>query len=125
MSAVCELQIPSALARWISAHMDRAPDLSGVRIFCGEKLPFDRWLKPYVGVTLWNRIYLREPFSFEDNGKFELLIHELVHVRQFQQSPLLFPLKYLWYLMTRGYANHPAEYEAITIAAQTRSRFNK
>jgi len=120
-----ELIIPAQLARWISANMERPPDLSRARIFCGRQLPLDAipGFKPYVGVTFWNRIYLREPFSFEDAGNIELLVHELVHVRQFQESLLWFPLKYLWFLCVRGYVNHPAEIEARKVASETRGKF--
>ncbi|HLX62093.1 MAG TPA: hypothetical protein VKX17_12500 [Planctomycetota bacterium] len=116
-----ELIIPQPLARWIQAHMPGAPDLRRVRIFCGPRIPFD-WLpgfrKKYIGITLWGRIHLREPFDFETPGKIELLFHELVHVRQFNAHPLWFPISYLLKFVVKGYRNHPAEIEAREVAAE-------
>jgi hypothetical protein len=41
-----------------------------------------------------------------------LLRHELAHVRQWQQSPLVFPLRYAWYSLRHGYTGNPFEVEA-------------
>ncbi len=114
------LEIPAELRGWIEAHMDAAPDLSRVRIHCGPTMPFD-WLpgnrKRYSGITLWNRIWLREPFELAREEQYELLLHELVHVRQFAKNPILFPIRYAIGLVMKGYWNIPAEIEARAVAA--------
>ena len=105
--------------------MEGAPELKRVRVYCGARLPFD-WIPSfsrYVGLTLWNTIYLREPFHLDDADSFELLFHELVHVAQFQRGTFKFPLSYLWWLCVRGYLNHPAEIEARRIAAECLAKF--
>jgi len=106
--------------------MTNAPDLGRVRIFCSPTIPFD-WLpgnrRQYIGITLWNRIWLREPFKLTSEDSYELLFHELVHVRQFQRNPITFPLKYLLYLRVKGYRDHPAEIEARAVAAQLRAAY--
>src|SRR4051812_26490080 len=107
-----EISLSEPLARWIEASFPGAPELRRVRIFCGARIPFD-WLpgnrKKYIGITLWNRIYLRMPFSLESEGELELLFHEMVHVRQFARNPVWFPIRYLIFLALKGYRNHPAE----------------
>jgi hypothetical protein len=112
--------MPAPLVRWLECNMSGAPAFDRVRIFRGGRIPFD-WLpgfrSRYVGITLWNTIYLREPFELHGDAAHELLFHELVHVRQFQRSPIGFPLKYLFFLLTRGYRRHPAEIEARDDAA--------
>ncbi len=41
-----------------------------------------------------------------------LLRHELAHVRQWQERPLTFPLRYVLEHLRRGYAHNPYEVEA-------------
>jgi hypothetical protein len=41
-----------------------------------------------------------------------LLRHELAHVRQWQERPLTFPLRYTWQHMRHGYRANPYEVEA-------------
>ena len=121
-----ELTLPTELAGWIEATMTDAPKLGRVRIFCGPRIPFD-WLpgdrRRYMGMTLWNRIWLREPFELKGEGAHELLFHELVHVRQFLRNPIWFPLAYVFYLGLKGYREHPAEVEARAVAAELRRKF--
>jgi hypothetical protein len=118
--------IPEELSRWITAHMPGAPDLRRVRVFRGPAIPFD-WLpsnrKKFIGITLWNRIWMREPFDLDCEERFELLFHELVHVRQFAKNPVGFPLRYLMGLVLKGYWNHPAEVEARAVAAELRGKY--
>ena len=105
--------------------MEGAPDLKRVRVICGARLPFDfiPRFSHYIGLTLWNTIYLREPFQLGSADSFELLFHELVHVAQFQRAAFQFPLSYLWWLGVRGYRRHPAEIEARRIAADCLAKF--
>lgn len=123
-----ELILPTELASWIEASMTDAPQLGRVRIFCGPRIPFD-WLpgdrSRYAGITLWNRIWLRDPFELKGEDAHELLFHELVHVRQFRRNPVWFSLAYLFYLCVKGYREHPAEIEARTVAAELRLKFFK
>lgn len=41
-----------------------------------------------------------------------LLRHELAHVRQWERSPLRFPLTYVWQHVRHGYDRNPFELEA-------------
>lgn len=109
------------MTEWIESRMPGAPRMARVRFLVVTRLPFDflPGFQRYIGLTLWSRIYLREPFDLEGLASYDLLFHELVHVRQFQTQPLLFPLKYLWWQCTVGYQNNPAEIEARSIAAAT------
>ena len=121
-----ELILNADLSAWIKANMTGAPDLRRVRIFCDTTIPFD-WLpgnrEKYIGITLWDKIWLREPFELNCEGAYELLFHELVHVRQFQRRPVRFPIGYLLNLRFKGYRDHPAEIEARTVAAKTRLKY--
>ena len=80
-----------------------------IRVMTRRRVPF--WWVPgnrnITGLTLWNRIYLKEGAA-----SFELLFHELTHVEQFRRSPLLFPLRYIIHHFRYGYADNPAEVEA-------------
>jgi hypothetical protein len=65
------------------------------------------------GITLWRTIWLAQ----DQDLRPELLLHELRHVHQFQEDPL-FPLRYLWYSVRRGYTNNPYEADARAFAAR-------
>jgi hypothetical protein len=117
------------LSAWIDRHM---PDLGGVRtvnILSCERLPLD-WLPGdyhhYNGLTLWGSIYLRPPccpIDPRDPEKVERLLHELVHVRQFRQHPVTFPMRYLCDLVRYGYWDSPAEVEAREVARRLLSHW--
>ena len=64
------------------------------------------------GITLWRTIWLAR---YENHP--ELLLHELRHVHQFEADPL-FPLRYVWYSVRRGYTNNPYEADARAFAAR-------
>jgi hypothetical protein len=105
--------LPKKLAKWISRAMPEVGEIGRVRFYCCDKLPFVG--TRYSGFTLFRSIYLREsffPINLDDFGTVELILHELVHVSQFQRNPVVFPLSYLVRLGTHGYWNHPAECEA-------------
>ena len=65
------------------------------------------------GITLWRTIWLAR----EDLLYPELLLHELRHVHQFEEDPL-FPLRYVWCSVRRGYTNNPYEADARAFAAR-------
>ena len=57
----------------------------------------------------WRRVYMR-PDCFDD---VVLRRHELVHIEQIDRDgPVLFCLKYGWWLLRYGYWNNPYEVEA-------------
>jgi len=94
------------------------PGVGGVRrikIQCCDVVPLEWLLGRANAVTLWRSVYLRNrfcPLGPCDRRRVALLVHELVHVEQFRNSPVLFPLKYLFNLILHGYWNNPAEIEA-------------
>jgi hypothetical protein len=63
-------------------------------------------------ITLWRTIWLAPGL----NPTVELLLHELRHVEQFESSRL-FPLRYLWESLRRGYVGNRFEVEAREYAA--------
>ena len=60
-----------------------------------------------AAITLWRTVWLapRVPLTAD------LLLHELRHVHQFQESPT-FPIRYLWESVRRGYWNNRFEADA-------------
>jgi hypothetical protein len=95
--------------RWIATHMPDVGPVAKVRIKTCRRVPFS-WIpgnRDITGLTLWNRIYLKEGAA-----SLELLFHELTHVEQFRRSPLLFPLRYIIQHFRYGYDDNPAEVEA-------------
>ncbi len=67
---------------------------------------------PVAGITLWSTVFLGEDVPFSA----ELLLHELAHVRQFQESRA-FPLLYLWESVRVGYRRNRFEGAAQQFAA--------
>jgi hypothetical protein len=67
-----------------------------------------------AGLTLRYGIFIRSPFW----GACDLVAHELVHVRQYEQFGGLEPFlrQYLWECLTLGYTKAPMEKEAQTVA---------
>jgi hypothetical protein len=64
-----------------------------------------------AAITLWRTVYLAPGVTLRP----ELLLHELGHVRQFGTS-ILFPLRYLWESVRRGYSGNKYEHEAQAFA---------
>jgi hypothetical protein len=97
--------------------VSRYPDLAGVRWRRGG-LPV-RVAGLLLGrasvaaVTLWRTVFLgpRTPLHAE------LLLHELRHVHQFEASAV-FPLRYLWETLRRGYHSNRFEVDAREYAAR-------
>jgi hypothetical protein len=59
------------------------------------------------GITLWNTVWLGTHAALDP----ELLLHELMHVAQFQATRT-FPVRYLWESLRRGYHRNRFEVEA-------------
>ena len=64
-----------------------------------------------AAITLWNVVFLAP--GMEPDA--ELLLHELRHVQQFQASRV-FPLRYLFESVTRGYHQNRYELDAVAFA---------
>ena len=65
-----------------------------------------------AAITLWRTIWLAPGTTPSD----ELLLHELRHVGQFEES-LLFPILYVWESLRRGYVRNRFEVDARAYAA--------
>jgi len=91
--------------------LDRYPELAGARYRRGGLPPrVGGWalgLASVAGITLWRTVFLAPhvPFSAE------LLLHELAHVRQFEESRA-FPVRYLWECARVGYRRNRFEVAA-------------
>lgn len=100
--------VPCALPRGLARDH---PELTAVRLRRGGLLPrVGGWClgRATVGaITLGRTVWLgaREPVSAD------LLLHEFCHVTQFQADPL-FPLRYLWESLRRGYGANRFEIAA-------------
>jgi hypothetical protein len=70
---------------------------------------------PAAAVTLGRTIVVDEGVELTER----LLRHELEHVRQWRESPIGFPLLYVWNHLRFGYRDNPYEVEAR--AAETQS----
>lgn len=69
-----------------------------------------------AGLTLRYGIYIQSPFW----GERDLIVHELVHVRQYEQFGGFTPFlrQYLWECITLGYAQARLEHEAQLMAEE-------
>lgn len=65
-----------------------------------------------AAITLGRTVWLAEDVQETE----ELLLHELCHVQQFQAVPL-FPVRYVWESIRRGYDANRFEVEARQFAA--------
>jgi len=65
-----------------------------------------------AAITLWRTIWLAPGTT----PSAELLLHELRHVGQFEES-LLFPILYVWESLRRGYVGNRFEVDARAYAA--------
>jgi hypothetical protein len=96
-------------------RMERAPAEApaGVVIRRGRLIPvLGGWLSghraPAAAVTLGRTIVVHPDVRLTTR----LLRHELAHVRQWRQRPLMFPLHYAWLHVRHGYRANPYEVEA-------------
>lgn len=89
----------------------RFPELAGARYRRGGLPPrVGGWalgMRTAAAITLWRTVFLAHRAPLDP----ELLLHELRHVQQFEQSPL-FPLLYLWESLRRGYTRNRFEIDA-------------
>jgi hypothetical protein len=110
------IELPAALADWIDAKIGLRGGVRSVRILSCDRLPFD-WLpgdrSKFSGIVLFGTVYLRKRIVIDpaDHSVIHLLLHELIHIRQFQTRSF-FALRYVARLARHGYWNHPAEIEA-------------
>jgi hypothetical protein len=65
------------------------------------------------GITLWRTVWLAGDASWEP----ALLLHELRHVDQFEATRV-FPIRYVWESMRRGYRANRFEVDARAFAAR-------
>jgi hypothetical protein len=88
-------------ARWRSGGLP--PRIGG--LFLGKAT--------VAGITLWRTVF----FGKGTVPNTELLLHELGHVRQFDNSRA-FPLRYLLESLRRGYSGNRYEHDAQAFAEQ-------
>ncbi len=103
---------PDPLPEALVAHF---PELARMRVRRGGlPLRVGGWFlgrASVAGITLYRTVWLA-PGARWDPG---LLLHELCHVHQFE-SDALFPLRYCWASLTRGYRRNPYELDAVAFA---------
>jgi hypothetical protein len=120
--------LPDALAGWIRTHLPALGDPHRIRLRVRERIPF-WWIpgnKNACGLTLGNRIYLRAeycPIDPANREAVQLVFHELAHVMQFREKPLLFPIRYLLQHIRYGYTGNPAEGEARQFAMRNTEQY--
>src|SRR5919107_225507 len=82
------------------------PELTGARFRRGGLPPrIGGWAlgqQTVAAITLWRTIFVAHGVREEP----ALLVHELRHVHQFEASRL-FPVRYLWASLRRGYHGNP------------------
>ena len=96
--------------------LTRYPELAVVRLRRGGLLPRIGGLclgvGSVAGITLWRTVFV----GVGVDPTPALLLHELRHVQQFQADPL-FPLRYVWETVRRGYHRNRYELDAVSYAA--------
>lgn len=105
--------VPHELPRLLA---DSFPELLGVRWRLGGLPPrIGGWC---LGRRTVSAITFRRTVFLAPGARVsaELLLHELAHVRQFEES-LAFPVRYLWESIRRGYYMNRFEVDARTFAA--------
>ena len=96
--------------------LERHPELARMRVRRGG-LPVrvGGWAlgrSTVAAITLWRTVFVAPGVALD----VELLLHELRHVHQFEESAT-FPLHYLWESVRRGYHANRYEADARTYAA--------
>jgi hypothetical protein len=94
----------------------------GITLPAGVEIRENRWLLALGGRLAGMRgraggMAIGRTILVPPDSKLQprLLLHELVHVRQWRTVPL-FPLRYLWESLRRGYRNNRFEREARDLA---------
>ena len=99
---------PALLGRW--------PELAGARWRRGGLPPrVGGWClgsRSVAAITLWRTVFLAR----ETVPSAPLLLHELRHVQHFGAS-VLFPVRYVWESLRRGYAHNRFERDADAFAS--------
>jgi len=124
------LSLPGALLAFADRELPELGGAEKVAFLFGPHLPFD-WLPGdrlrYSAMTLWRTVHVRDrgvPFTPLQPLWLELVLHELVHVAQYQRLGALgFPAAYLGGLALSGYEAHPLEAEARARAAELAPKF--
>lgn len=103
------VQLPApVLARW--------PELAQARWRRGGLPPrVGGWClgaRTVAAITLWDTVFLAPGTRFSP----PLLLHELRHVHHYRSSRL-FPFRYVWQSLRRGYARNPFEADANAFAS--------
>ena len=105
--------VPVALPAHLLA---RFPELAEARYRRGGLPPrIGGWvlgMRSVAGITLWRTVFLDPGVRFSA----ELLLHELAHVRQFEESRA-FPVRYVWESARVGYRRNRFEVAARHFAA--------
>lgn len=98
------------------AMLQAYPELRRVRVRRGGVPPRLGGLclgqSTVAGITLWDTVFLAPDVPL-DAG---LLLHELRHVQQFEADPL-FPVRYIWESIRRGYRANRYELDADAFVA--------
>jgi hypothetical protein len=121
------IELPAPLADWIDSKIGLRGGVRSVRILSCDRLPFD-WLpgdrSKFSGIVLFGTVYLRKLIVIDpaDHSVIHLLLHELIHILQFQRSRF-FPLRYLLHLRLYGYWDNPAEVEAREVSEKLMQRY--
>jgi len=106
--------IPPAIQEPLSTVAPSEVDLTRVRVADRAKLALPTGFR---AITLGRRIYIRGWWDPERPGDFQLLVHELVHVAQYERDTwgwLGFAAKYgAGVAGTWRWARHPMEKEAV------------
>jgi hypothetical protein len=99
-----------------STLLERFPELARARYRRGGLPPrIGGWAlgtSSVAAITLWKTVFLAPEVGFPA----ELLLHELAHVRQFEDVRG-FPLRYLWESIRMGYRGNRYEVAARLFAA--------
>ena len=69
-------------------------------------VPWPFWFSDFAGFSFGPLVFVR------DKKDISLIVHEMVHVRQFYDAPIRFPILYLYHLFKVGYQNNPYEVAA-------------
>jgi hypothetical protein len=125
MPTFTRVELPAKLQKWIDV---RLPVTRGARIYRSKRLPFE-WLgfsRRFNAMCWRNGVYLREcyfPIDETNPEHVRLILHELVHVRQYRSSRVFFPIRYLIDWLRYGYRDNPAEVEAREVSERLADEF--
>jgi len=102
------------LARVLGMRVEQVPDLPPrVHVIRSAAIPalggvLSGMPGPAAAVTLGSAIIVHPDVRLSKT----LLLHELEHVRQWRERPIVFPFLYVWHHFRHGYEANPFEVEA-------------